>query len=137
MTASSASVGDSGTGNDETVRVRVWGDGEYGGDGSDPDEVVTLPVGEAVLWEDDVAYANASLGIDVHPADGPATVEVYTSDSARSPEETFQQGCVDGGYWDGPIEYGLSYEHEHETPPCEIDVSGRVLFLVKTPLKCE
>lgn len=134
MTASSTSVGGSGTDDSETVRVRTWDDTNDTVTESDPDEVVTLPVGEAVLWEDDVAYANESLRIDIHPADAPATLEVYTSDSARSPSETFHEGCVDGEYWDGPIKYGLSYEHEHETPPSEIDVNGRVLFLVTTPL---
>lgn len=129
MRASSDSVGEGSTDDVETVRVRVWSAGEET-ENKDAGDVITVTPGEAVLWRDAVEDTSETISVAVHPDDAPATVEVYTSDSLGPATETFEEGCVDGAYWDGPLGYGATFTSNEEQQPVTVDVDGRVLFLV-------
>lgn len=113
-------------------RIRIWKgrnpDGEdYQGE---PDEVVTVTAEDPVLWQDDPHYHSPPIGIDIHPDDGPATLEVYTSDSVHPADPRYSENYVDESYWDGPMERGLSYPGDHDYRPFGCEIWGRVLFYV-------
>jgi|AntDeeMetagen681_2_1112603.scaffolds.fasta_scaffold09465_5 hypothetical protein len=115
----------------DQYRVRVWKgrnpDGEdYQGD---PDEIVTVSAETPFVWQEDPHYHSPSIGIDLHPEDAPATLNVYTSDSVRSPPG--YDSHVETGYWNGPMEQGFSYPEDHEYPPFGCEVWGRVMFFVE------
>jgi len=116
---------------EEAARVRIWrdSDDEYSGE---PDEVVEVPVGGNVLWQDDPHYHSPPLGLDVHPDDRPVTLNVYTSDSVRSPP--IYDNHVDGGYWSRPMEGGLSFLERPSHMPFGCEIWGRVLFEVNVRL---
>lgn len=132
MTASSESVNEGSSEEVETVRVQIWSDDQDANNNA-ADDVITATPGEAVLWRDAVENTSNSVKIAVHPDDTPATVEVYTSESLHPATETFEQGRVNGEYWDGPLEYGLTYTTDEEPQPVTVEVSEQVLFLVTKP----
>lgn len=118
-------------GGEDQYRVRIWKgrnpDGEdYQGE---PDEVVTVTEETTNVWQDDPRFDSGPIGLDVHPEDCPATLRVYTSDSVRSPPGI--DSHVDEGYWDGPMEQGLPWPADHDSPPFGCEVWGRVLFFVE------
>lgn len=124
---------DDGQDDVEEYRIRIWKfrnpDGEdYQGE---PDEVVTVKEDDPVVWQDDPHYHSPPIGLDIHPEDGPATLEVYTSDSVHSPSGRQSAGYVDTDYWDGPMERGLTYPEDHDFQPFGCEVWGRVLFFVE------
>lgn len=118
---------------DETdqYRIRIWKgrnpDGEdYQGE---PDEIVTVSAETVHVWQDDPHYHSPPVAFDVHPDDCPATLNVYTSESVRSPPG--YDNHVETGYWDGPMERGLAYSANHDFPPFGCEVWGRVMFFVE------
>lgn len=116
-------------------RVRIWKGSPDVGEKSDqaawgePDEIVTVSEETPHVWQDDPRYRSPTIGLDIHPEDAPATLEVYTSESVRSPPG--YDNHVEKGYWDGPMEQGLTYPGDHEIPPFGCEVWGRVMFFVK------
>lgn len=111
----------------DQYRVRIWKgrnpDGEdYQGE---PDEVVTVTEDEPHIWQDDPYYHSPPIGLDIHPDDGPATLNVYTNDSVREPSPR------DISAWNGPMERGLPHPEAHDYPPFGCEVWGRVMFVVE------
>lgn len=109
-------------------RIRIW-KGDYDED-DDPNEIIELEDNSTYIWQDDPYYHSGSLGIDLHPDDCPATLNVYTSESVRSPPNP-SSDWVEKAYWDGPIERGLGYPEDHDYPPFGFEIWGRVMFYVE------
>jgi len=117
----------------ETVRVRVF-EGRNEVDAAqegivEPSHTVECEVETPTLFVDDPHYHSKPLGLDIHPEDRPATLNVYTSESVRSPPG--YENHVETGYWNGPIEQGLHYSGETDAPPFGCTIWGRVMFFVE------
>lgn len=110
------------------VRVRIWR-GRYDEYPDDPDEIVPVEPETPHVWQANPRYHSPPLGIDVHPADGPATLNIYTSDSVRSPPG--YDSHVERSYWDGPVERGLPFPADHDYPPYGCELWDRVMFFVE------
>lgn len=111
-------------------RIRIWkGRDNYQ---EPPDEVIEVNGETPYVWQDNPHYHSPPLGFDIHPDDCPATLNVYTSDSVRSPPG--YDSHVETAYWGRPIERGLSFPEDHEYPPFGCKVWGRVMFFVES--KC-
>lgn len=113
-------------------RIRIWKgrnpDGEdYTGE---PDEVITLEAGEPHVWQTDPHYHSPPIGLDIHPDDCPATLEVYTSDSVHDSSGRQATNYVDESYWNGPMERGLTYPDSHDYRPFGCEIWGRILFFI-------
>lgn len=122
---------DGSTGGADRFRVRIWKgrnpDGEdYQGE---PDEIVEIDEETPYVWQNDPHYHSPPIGVDIHPNDCPATLNIYTSESVRSPPG--YDNHVETAYWDGPVEQGLPYPEEHNDPPFGCEVWGRVMFFVE------
>jgi len=119
------------TTDESTYRIRIWKGRNADGDdyAGEPDEIVTVEEKTPHIWQEDPHYHSPPLGFDIHPDDCPAELNVYTSDSVRSPPG--YESHVELGYWDGPIEQGLMFPEGHEYPPFGCEVWGRVMFFVK------
>lgn len=117
---------------DDTIRVRVWHGYPDRGDylepeaWGEPDEVVEVPVEEVYVWQNEPRWRR-KIGVDIHPDDGPAKLDVFVSDSVHGPPDE-GSSRVERGYWDGPIEGGFGYPPEHEYPPFATELGGRVAF---------
>lgn len=118
-------------GGTDVYRVRIWKGGTPPDEHheGDPDEVVEVEEETPHVWQDDPRYTSPPLGIDVHPDDCPATLNVYTSESVRSPPG--YESHVETSYWDGPMERGLDHHADHDYPPFGCSVYGRVMFFVE------
>lgn len=113
---------------DATYRVRIW-EGRDGRD-DEPDEVVEVSEETPHVWQDDPYYHSPPIAIDLHPDDCPATLNVYTSESVRSPPG--YESHVETGYWGPrPIEGGLPFPADHDYEPFGCEVWGRVMFFVE------
>lgn len=112
-----------------TYRVRIWR-GRYDEYPDEPDETVEIPENTVHVWQNDPHFHQA-VALDLHPEDTPATLNVYTSESVRSPPG--YDSHVELGYWDGPIERGLTFDSARydEYPPFGCEVGGRVMFYVE------
>jgi hypothetical protein len=114
---------------DKTYRVRIW-DGYHDEYPDEPDSIVTVPEETPTVWIPD-PHAAFRGAFDIHPDDAPANLEIYTSDSVRSPPG--YESHVETGYWDGPVEKGLPFDPERydEYPPFGCEIWGRVMFYVE------
>lgn len=122
---------DTDSDDDDGYRIRIWKGRNPDGDDytGEPDEVVTVQEGTPHVWQDDPNYHSPPIGIDIHPDDCPATLNVYTSESVRSPPGYASH--VEEAYWDGPVEQGLPFPENHDAPPFGCEVWGRVMFYVE------
>ncbi len=118
----------------QTIRVRIWDDNyEYGvspGELGDPDKLVEVEPKTVHIWQDNPHYHSPSMGIDIHPDDRPAGLNIYTSDSIHSPPDA-GGNYVEEGYWDGPVEGGLDYDGNSDIPPFGCELWDRVMFFVE------
>jgi len=116
----------------DAYRVRVW-DGYHDEYPDEADSIVKVDGETPHIWIDDphVTFRGA---FDIHPDDAPATLNIYTSDSVRSPPG--YDNHVEKAYWDGPIERGLPFDRERydNYPPFGCEVWGRVMFFVEQGL---
>jgi len=108
----------------DTARVRVW----VGDDNNTLQETICVEYDTVHVWQDSPRYHSPPIAFDVHPDDG-GELEIYTSDSINSPPG--YDSHVEHGYWNGPIENGLRFEHGHDAPPFGCEVWGRVMFFVR------
>ena len=117
----------------DTYRVRIW-HSYYDEYPDEPDETVEVEAEAPYLWKDDPYFDSGSCAFDIHPDDAPATLEIYTSESVRSPPG--YDNHVETAYWNGPVERGLPFDPERYDgyPPFGCEVWGRVLFYVKPEL---
>lgn len=114
---------------ENTYRVRIWH--SYHDEYPDtPDETVEVKAETPHLWKDDPRFNSGPCAFDLHPDDTPATLEIYTSESVRSPPG--YENHVETAYWDGPVERGLLFDSEQydDRPPFGCEIWGRVLFYV-------
>lgn len=111
------------------IKVRVW-HGRYETYPDQPDETITLPLDENVLWQDDPWYDSGPIAFDIHPEDAPATLYIYTNDSVRPPHKD------DVGMWSDPVERGLPFDPDRydKYPPFGCEIWGRVLLRVEEGL---
>lgn len=124
---------DTTTDGGDAIRVRIWTGwrDEYP---DDPDEIVKLQPETPHLWQDDPWYDSGPVAFDVHPADAPATLYIYTNDSVRGPP--VGESHVDTAEWGRAIERGLPFDPERydDRPPYGCEVWGRVLFYAEEGL---
>ena len=118
----------------DVIRVRVF-EGRNEVDAAqeglvEPTHVVECEAETPTVWQEDPHYHSPPIGLDIHPDDRPAKLNVYTSESVRSPPG--YDNHVETGYWDGPIERGLPFTSpEGEVPSFGCEVWGRVMFFVE------
>lgn len=118
----------------DSYRIRLWMGRNPDGDDyqGEPDATIRVEGQTPYLWQDDPHFHSPPMGMDIHPEDCPATLEVFTSDSVHPADPRYKDsGYVDESYWNGPMERGLYYPADHDYSPFGCEIWGRVLFYVK------
>lgn len=111
-----------------TCRIRIW-EGYYDEYPEQPDEIIEVEPETPYVWFED-PHTTFRGAFDIHPDDVPGTLNIYTSESVRSPPG--YENHVEKGYWNGPVERGLRLEESYDgSMPFGCEVWGRIMFYVE------